>query len=34
MNFAKHLRKSDVSENNKVYMVDSYKIDFMKVLLY
>ena len=30
MDFAEHLRKSDVSENSKVYMVDVYKMDFMK----
>ena len=30
MNFAKYLRKSDVSENSKVYMVDIYEMDFMK----
>ena len=31
MNFAKHLRKSDVSENSKVYyMVDFCEMDFMK----
>ena len=34
--FAEHLRKSDVSENSicSINMVDSYEIDFMKVLLY
>ena len=30
MDFTEYLRKSDVSENNKVYMVDFYKMDFMK----
>ena len=35
MDFAEHLRKSDVSENSKVFMVDIYEMDFMKgVLLY
>ena len=33
MDFAEHLRKSDVSENRKVYyMVDFYEMDFMKVI--
>ena len=31
MNFAKHLRKSDVLENSKVYyMVNFYEMEFMK----
>ena len=30
MDFAEHLRKSDVSENSTVYMVDIYGMDFMK----
>ena len=31
MDFAEHLRTSDVSENSKVYyMVDFYETDFMK----
>ena len=31
MDFAEHLRKSDVSENSKIYyMIDFYKMDFMK----
>ena len=30
MDFAKYLRKSDVSENSKVYFGDIYEIDFMK----
>ena len=33
MDFAEHLRKSDVSENRKVYyMVDFYEMDFTKVI--
>ena len=31
MDFAEHLRKSEVSENSKVYyMVDFYEMDFME----
>ena len=30
MNFPEHLRKWNVSENTKVYMVDFKKMDFMK----
>ena len=30
MDFAEHLRKSDVSENKKVFMVDFHGIDFIK----
>ena len=30
MDFAEHLRKTDVSENSKVYMVDFYEMDFIK----
>ena len=35
MAFAENLRKSDVSQNSKEFiMVDSYEIDFMKTLLF
>ena len=30
MNFAEYLRKSDVSENSKVYFGRFYEMDFMK----
>ena len=30
MDFAKYLRKSDVSENSKFIMTDFYEMDFMK----
>ena len=30
MDFGKYLRKSDVSENSKVYYADFYKMNFMK----
>ena len=30
MDFVEHLRKSDVPENSKVYMVDIYEMNFMK----
>ena len=33
MDFAEHLRKSDVSENSKVYMVHFYEIEFMKYIV-
>ena len=34
MNFGERLRKSDVSETAKFIMIDSFEIDFTKVLLY
>ena len=33
MDFAEHLRKSDLSENSKFITIDSYEMDFMKVIV-
>ena len=33
MEFAEHLRKSDLLENSKFITIDSYEMDFMKVIV-
>ena len=33
VDFAEHLRKSDLSENSKFITIDSYEIDSMKVIV-